>query len=308
MRFPWRQARLLVYLMIVAGLFLVRGRVRWESLFPGSSPGAGDTLVVAGRDLAPGLVDRLVAFYQRDYPRLTIVVGGGGTNRALEDLINRQADVAFLVRPPRAEEQRLFRSADGDTVLWFSVALGGIAFLAEESSRPARLTEQDLDKLARGEAPPGFPRVYVPDPNRGLWDALQASRGSPARDPQAGSGIVFLKDEAEILAALRADPGALGVASTLALPEPLPSGVVMVRVGDASGKAVLPTYENIGLGEYPVTHALYASCRNRGDIQGAKFVTHLTGARGQRQIEKAGCVPALLYLREVVLTTHPMGN
>jgi ABC-type phosphate transport system substrate-binding protein len=98
------------------------------------------------------------------------------------------------------------------------------------------------------------------------------------------------------------------VASTLALPEPLPSGVVMVRVGDASGKAVLPTYENIGLGEYPVTHALYASCRNRGDIQGAKFVTHLTGARGQRQIEKAGCVPALLYLREVVLTTHPMGN
>jgi ABC-type phosphate transport system substrate-binding protein len=307
-RFPQRQVRLLVYLLVVAGLFLARGEIRWKNIFSGFSSGAGDTLIVAGLDLAPGLIDRLIELYRRDYPELCIVVRGGGTNHALEDLINRRADVAFLVRPPNAEEQRLFRSVDGDSALWFPVALGGIALLAEGSSDPDPIIGPDLWRLLDRGNSSRFDRVYAPDPNRGLWDALQASLRIPPGDPEAGGGIVFLQDEMQILAAVRADPGALGVVSTLALPEPLPSGVAMALVGETPEEAVLPTYENIGLGEYPLIHALYASCRSRGDIQGAKFVTLLTSGPGQRQVERAGFVPALLYLREVVLTTHPMGK
>lgn len=307
-RLPWRQARLLLYLLVVAGLFLARGDIGWDALFPRSPAAAGDTLVVAGRDLAPGLIDRLVAVYRRDYPGLDIVVRSGGTNHALEDLLDGRADVAFLVRPPRAEEQDLFRSVAGDSALWFSVALGGVALLTAGSADPGPVTGRDLRRRLDGTDASRFARVYAPDPNRGLWDAFTASLGTSAEDPEAGTGIVFLEDEAAILSAVRADPGALGVASTLALPEPLPPGVAVVGVGDAPGNAVLPTFEDIALGEYPLIHALVASCPSRGDVQGAKFVTFLTSGPGQRQVERAGFVPALRYLREVVLTTRRVGD
>jgi ABC-type phosphate transport system substrate-binding protein len=308
-RVPWRQARFLLYLLVVAGLFLARGGIRWGNLIPSSPTGAGDTLLVAGRDLAPGLVDRVIDLYRRDYPDLEIVVRGGGTNHALEDLINREADVAFLVRPPREDEQGLFRAVGGDSVLWFPVALGGIALLTQREADPGPILPSDLRRSWDEGASFPFDRVYVPDPNRGLWDVLRDSLGIPREEPEPGGRIVFLRDETEIVAAVQSDPGALGVASTLALPEPLPSGVAMARVGgESAGQAVLPTYENIGLGGYPLFHVLYAACRSDGDIQGAKFVTYLTSGPGQRRIERAGYVPALRYLREVVLTTHPVGK
>lgn len=305
MPFPWRQARILVYLVVIAVLFLTRGDPRWNALFRARG-GGGDTLVVAGRDLAPGLVDRLTENYRRDYPQLTVTVRDGGTNRALEDLVNRRANVAFLVRPPSPREQDLFRSVNGDSAVWYPVALGGIALLAGGTGNAVTL--EDMLRLGNGSVPSPFRHVYAPDPNRGLWDAFQASLDIPRRDPKAGSGVVFLRDEAQILDAVRSGPAALGMASTLALPASLPSGVALVRVGSPPDSAALPTYETIALDRYPLVHTLYAACRGGGDIEGAKFVTYLTGGPGQRQVERAGCVPALLYLREVVLTDHPLGK
>lgn len=303
---PWRQARILVYLVVIAALFLARGD-RLKALFPGGHAGAGDTLAVAGRDLAPGLVDRLTAAYHTDYPSLALAITGGGTNRALEDLINRQADVALLVRPPSAREQGLFQSVDGDSALWFPVALGGIALVAGGAG-PDSVTREDVTGLGDGRAPARFRRVYAPDPNRGLWDALLGALGKPPKDPPAGSAVVFLRDETAVLDAVRSDPDAVGLVSTLTLPSPLPPGAFILRAGVAGGAAVLPTYETIASGGYPLIHDLYAACRATGDIQGSKFVTYLTGGPGQRQVERAGCVPALLYLREVVLTDHPLGK
>jgi ABC-type phosphate transport system substrate-binding protein len=308
MRFPRRRARFLVYLLVVVVLFLARGGIRWNDLLPGAPGGSGDSLIVSGRDLAPGLIDRLTGFYGREYPELKVRVLGGGTNRALEDLINRRADVAFLARPPGAEEQLLFRSVDGDSALWFAVALGGIAVLAGVDADPDPVTRADLQGLLDGRSPGRFERLYVPDPNLGLWDALKVSLEMPPRDPEAGGRVVFLRDETGIRAAVRAEPGALGVVSTLTVPETLPPGVSIVPVGTTGEETILPAYETIASGEYPLIHTLYAACRSRGDIQGAKFVTFLTSGPGQRQIERVGVVPALLYLREVVLTRHPIGN
>ena len=38
------------------------------------------------------------------------------------------------------------------------------------------------------------------------------------------------------------------------------------------------------------------------------FVTYLTSDRGQRQIERAGILPARQTLREIVLTRGPIGK
>jgi ABC-type phosphate transport system substrate-binding protein len=307
--FPWRHVRWLLYLLVVGGLLLARDGIRWGDVFPGAGEGEG-VLIVSGGDLAPRLLDRALELYRRDEPDLRARIRGGGTNHALEDLINGDASVGLLVRPPTPGEQELFRAVDGDTVLWFPVALGGIALLAGEDRGGPPLDPSDLRGLLTGSSSPRFDRVFVPDPNRGLWYALHAALGLPSPE-EAGGGVVFLADEAGILEAVRMEPRGLGVASTLALPDSLAPSLALVplRGGeDAPAEGVLPTYENIGHGVYPLLHTLYAACRERGDIEGGKFVTYLTSKPGQRGLERGGFVPAYRYLREVVLTTHPVGN
>ena len=97
-RKSWFRYRVVIYALVVVGLLLYRNQINWSRLtaaFKGDGP-AEKSLVLAGRDLAPGLVDVLVEHYRRDYPDLDIRTQGGGTNQALEDLVNRRADVAFL--------------------------------------------------------------------------------------------------------------------------------------------------------------------------------------------------------------------
>jgi hypothetical protein len=70
----------------------------------------------------------------------------------------------------------------------------------------------------------------------------------------------------------------------------------------------LPTYENVATGVYPLYHSLFIACRENGDREGGMFVTHLSSARGLRQVERAGVVPARQVLREIYLNTNPIGE
>ena len=302
------QVRVAVYVAVIAALFLVRGGMDWDRLLSRvpSTATPDSTLSLTGIDLAPELVDRILAHYRRDYPRVRITAAGGGTNRALEELANRRTDVAFLARPPSPDEQRLFRSAGGDTALWFPIALGGIAFLQARNSSDS-LTVEEIRSFLGDEAGPRFDRLYAPDPNLGLWDAFLGvlSVFPPGTPPP----VVFLESEHAVIESVRGDPRSLGLASSLSLPEDLePLGVRTVAVRSGAGAWAFPTYHAVGSGDYPLRHHLLVSCRGNGGIQGAKFVTHLTSARGQRQVERAGFLPARRVLREIVLTRNAPGE
>ena len=111
--------RVVIYLLIIVVLYKVRGGSQWRRLLyriPGLAK-ADTTLILTGSDLAPVLVERLAHLYRGDYPDLEVLVRGGGTYHALEDIINDRADVAFLCRAPSQAEQELFRSVDKDTAL-----------------------------------------------------------------------------------------------------------------------------------------------------------------------------------------------
>ena len=64
----------------------------------------------------------------------------------------------------------------------------------------------------------------------------------------------------------------------------------------------------VARGDYPLYHYLYVACRPHESIRGTMFVTHLTSDRGQRQVERAGYLPARHPMREIALTTHPLGK
>jgi len=119
-----------------------------------------------------------------------------------------------------------------------------------------------------------------------------------------------LQDEPAVIQAVANDPDALGIGSTLSLPDTLSGyGVRFVRIlPDTGSVAVGPEYERIGYGEYPLHHYLYAACLANGSVRAAMFVTHLTSDRGQRQIERTGVLPARQTVWPIVLTRRPVGS
>lgn len=305
-RRTWFLVRLAIYIAVIATLALVRGGVGWRRIAGALSTDHGHpALVIAGRDLAPELVDVLVSKYRLDYPDLEVTVRGGGTNQALQDLINGRADVALLYRMPGEDERRLFRAADGDTAIVVPVALGGIALLAPLTGDTTAIALPELDAFLAGRPSTLRPPLYATDPNDGLW---QAFRGDP--QPSATAPVVLLADAGAVLAAARDGGGALGLASTLTLPADLAAAGVhaMSVAAHADSAPAAPTLENLAAGRYPLRHRLYAACRATGGIEAAKFLTHLAGGRGQRQVERAGYLPDSRVLRDIVLTRHPVGD
>jgi ABC-type phosphate transport system substrate-binding protein len=80
---------------------------------------------------------------------------------------------------------------------------------------------------------------------------------------------------------------------------------VAVAPDSEGAAAARPTHEAIAAGSYPLWHHLHVACRPGGGIEGDKFVTHLTSARGQRQVERSGYLPSRQVPREVILSTTP---
>jgi phosphate transport system substrate-binding protein len=300
--------RIALYLVVIAVVFLVRALGEGRGLgfrFPTESDSV-TTITLAGRDLAPTLIPELVEGYRRDFPHLHVLLEDGGTARAIEAMANRQAAVGLLYRPPLASEQRAVREAVRDTVEYYPIALGGIALLVNPASRLDSLTMDEVRAMARGDRSPLAGRMYVPDPNQGLWSAFRAAAGVQPGTPEPDS-VVFLKDEGAVVQAVAADPEGIGIASTLNLPAQGAAAYRALLVTPDGGKAAVPPdYERIGYGEYPLFHYLYVACLPNGSLRGAMFVAHLTSDRGQRQIERAGFLPARIPLREIHLTRDPI--
>lgn len=321
----WFLIRIAVYLAVIVGLILARGGVPWRQ-FKTALKGVGDkhpTLTLVGRDLAPPLVERLATEYQRDYPALRVDLLPGGTNQALDALLAREADVAFLLRTPTAVEQELFRQADSDTAVVVAIGVGGLVLLAGAEASVGPLTVDALrtalatPATAAAELWPGLApycsRLYACDPNEGSWEAFGEALGlaGVALAAQGDSQIVFLADPAAVIAAVAADPESWGLVSTLdAGLDPAagpPAGTRFVGVVAAKEQtAVAPTSANIAAGSYPLHHFLYAACRGSGSLEGIKFVTHLASARGLRQVERAGVIPAKLVARTIQLSHDPV--
>jgi ABC-type phosphate transport system substrate-binding protein len=299
--------RLLLYIAAIT-ILLVKIAPNSKNLLrlPAFAP-ADSTLTVAGADLAPELIRAAVEQHRIDYPNLTIHLQGGGTAGALEALANGGADAAFLNRPPTAREQALIREARRDTVLWAPVAVGGLVFVRAAGPPVDSLSVEGLRRFLTGEPDTRFRTLYAPDPNQGLWDALSERLGLSGSELPKPAGVVFLADETTVLETIRTGGSDIGLVGSLNLPGDL-GGLVTIPVAGDSGRAGPPTDEAIATGRYPLFHHLYVACLDRGGLTGSMFVTSITSDRGQRRIERAGYLPARRVLREILLSTNPVGK
>ncbi|MBD3162114.1 MAG: hypothetical protein GF346_07380 [Candidatus Eisenbacteria bacterium] len=278
---------------------------------PEPSPPLEDHLVLSGLDLAPRLIPRVADVYRDLYPEHEIRIRPGGTRQALEDLLNRRANVAFLNRPLTAAEREIVRGV-GDSALSFPIALGAIAVLARRDAPIDSLPIEDLrvwlaEKRAIGSrfADGGEVRFYAPDPNLGLWEAIREQLDLP---PEVGEGVYWLASDRQVAQAVSKDPQGIGFASLLALEEDLDRlSVEAIRVpAMPESVAVPPQAMEVATGGYPLYHYLYAACRPAGGAVASGFVSFLYSGRGQRLVAREGFLPAREAPREILLTNQPL--
>ena len=307
-RRTWFLVRLAVYVTVVAVLFVVRGTPDWRAMtrLVTGQANADSVLTIAGRDLAPDLVDQLLAHYTRDYPQVTVRTSRGGTNQALEDLINGQADIAFLYRPPTAGEQAQMHAIDGDTVVVVPIAVGAAALIAAAGADTAALDLAGFRQLLAPAQAGGRTRLYTVDPNDGLLAAIGQRLGGTVA---VGPDVVFLVDTQDVISAVVTDTTAWGLVSSLSVDLPGERRIAVRPLTAGPGApSARPDHERLVTGDYPLFHSLYVACRGRGDIEATKFVTHLASARGQSQVRRSGAVPAQLVPRSIVITREPPGR
>jgi phosphate transport system substrate-binding protein len=304
--------RLLVYTLILMVLFVWRVLPGLRAHFPGGSPTPANdrALVLTGGALAPDLAARLIAHYRELYPLIDVHLRGGGTRQALEELINGDADVAFLSREPTAAETAAIRAA-GDSAMTFPIALGGIAVLTSKRTDIDSLAVDAIRELARGAGPAAGSRVrgrrlYATEPNSGLWTALTAQLGLPDAPP---STLAWVGADSDVVDAVARDASGLGFASTLDLPADLEArGVKALWVYQGERGARGTDARSLAAGDYPLIHYFYVSCRPSSGALASGFVTYYYSGQGQRLIAREGFLPAREVGRDIILTRKPLGE
>jgi ABC-type phosphate transport system substrate-binding protein len=299
--------RALLYIVAIAALAAwklwptMQGEIKKVQNVQKASEGA---IVISGSDNAANLVMESIAQFKSDYPKIEMSMNGGGTISALEDLLNRRADVAILSRPPLPREIEI-ATGHGDSLLFFPVALGGISLLAHRQSAIASVSVDHLRQAVEagmGQLPVAGRsfRVYGPDPNGGLWNALLerlevGTSLQPAYAPVA--------EGADVLTAIRNDPESIGFASDLtfelAADDP---DLVAVPIVVEAGSSFAPTKANIMSGSYPLFHYVYMCTTARRGPLAAGFVTYFSQSTGQKWVARRGFLPARLPVREIRLT------
>jgi ABC-type phosphate transport system substrate-binding protein len=307
------RARYLIYALVVLVLLVFRTIPSLRSTIGAAKRASSPEheLVVSGLDTAPDLIPRVVAYYGSLYPQLRMDVRAGGTIRAAEDLINQQADVAFLSRPLLAAEDSVVRAL-GDSLMIFPVAVSGTLVLAATSSpKIEAVSVGALRAVLRGrratelDAFGGVPRVFVPDPALGLWGAVAGQLGLA---DTVGANILWVENDRAVVQAVAQDPRALGLVSALALGQQPMDGCRTIRVMEEAGDvATDPTQDRIAAGQYPLYHRLYAGCRVGAGAEAAAFVSFASGPAGQMLVRREGFLPAQEIAREIQLAERPVG-
>ncbi len=138
-------------------------------------------------------------------------------------------------------------------------------------------------------------------PTQGSWDAFARALGLDPEAAAASPRVRFVESAAAVIGSLATRPDALGLLGGFALPAAAGAARALPVAATAAEPARLPERAAVAAGEYPLLVFLYLCHREDASVETAKLVTHLTSPRGQRQIERAGFLPARRVLREVLL-------
>ena len=231
----------------------------------------------------------LVKGFKRANPGIPVELKRPGSGPGLAALLAGRADIAPTSRPANRSELLAAKKA-GVELRAQMIGSYGVAIIVNEANPVKNLKPSQVRALfsgkttdwskVRGAASPV--NVYTLDRNTGARAGFQtlAMRGD-----QYSPSAKALPDYAALIAAVAADPNAIGYADM----GPLPTGVRALLINGEPPNSVA-IYEQV----YPYANALYLYPVQRRETPAArKFIRYALSRNGQRIIQKAGFVPRL---------------
>ena len=231
----------------------------------------------------------LVKGFKRAHPGTTVTLKRPGSGAGLEALLAGRTDIAPTSRPANRSELLAAKKA-GAKLRAQMIGSYGVAIIVNEANPVKNLKPSQVRALfngktadwskVRGAAAPV--NVYTLDRNTGARAGFQtlAMRGD-----QYSPTAKALPDYAALIAAVAADPNAIGYADM----GPLPTGVRALLINGEPPNSVA-IYEQV----YPYANAIYLYTVQRRETPAArKFIRYALSGNGQRIIQKAGFVPRL---------------
>lgn len=227
----------------------------------------------------------------RDGMPLVVEIERGGSATGMRDLIDGNAELAMLSRPPTAHERddgwQLGNLDSGDQA--FVLALDGIAVVVHADSPLHALRIDQVRGLVGGRirnwrevGGADLPvHRHVPAEGSGSREVLeQRVLGGVALD----GAVQVDRDARATLAAVAADPDAIGIVNLRAA---LPGTVRALAISDG-GEAIAPTRLEVVSEDYPLVRRLTLYGGQMMTALGRSFALYATSAPGQQAVARTG--------------------
>lgn len=273
-------------------------------------PALKGRLVSGGSGLVTILINRWASEFAALYPGVAFDIYGGGSTASLSDFLAGKVDLMPMGRPLEPDEVALFKSKFGGEPEEIVVAQDAVGIYVNKINPLAGLTLSQLDRIySRDAKHDGQPAEFwrdlgVDGPLAGeriTCYALNQAQGTHQlfRDAVLSGAdyrfdVHFELVSSSLVQAVGADDAGIGFASVMWAT----ARTRFVPLQAADGSYLLPTYENVVNGRYPLTRPMRIVFHRKPDGSMnpvvREFLRFIVSRRGQRIIALAGSYPLTL--------------
>jgi phosphate transport system substrate-binding protein len=252
---------------------------------------AQSKITVKGSDTMVILAQKWAELYMKNNKQVQIQVTGGGSGVGITALINGTTDICNASRPMKQTEIEKLKARYNTLGVEIPCAKDGVTIFLNESNKVNELTLKQLSDIYTGKTR-NWKELGGNDAEIRLY----------GRENSSGTYTYFHDEvvKADYAATVQSLPGTAAVVNAVKKDvNGIGYGGAAYAVGvkhamvkkDANSKAILPTNESIGKGEYPITRYLYMYLRNRPTGETKKYIDWILSPEGQMVVTEVGYFP-----------------
>lgn len=280
-----------------------------EGGFRGQGPTGTLRLLVT-----PGLVpvaERQTAAFMRRYSGARITLTPSTARESVAALAAGETDAVILDRPLNDEERRVLETNE---IVYREILIGtdAVAFVVPAANAARGLDVAALRRLLQGEPvawadladstggglPPGNAALALAPLNTGAVELLTTTL-LPGRTPPRPAHAAT--DEEDVLSWVARTPGGLGVVPMVTFRADSTGRLRTLALPDSTGRLTLPTQRTVDAGTYPLRQPVTLIVVSSRNSLNASFATFARDVMGQEAVLRAGLVPAVMPVREIIL-------
>jgi len=261
--------------------------------------GTAREVVVRGSDTLLNLVQNLAEAFTATQPDVTVSVTGGGSGVGISAIISNETDIADASRSIKSKEIATAR-ANGVNPTEYVIAVDGVCIIVNASNSIEKLTIDQLGQLYQGKVT-NWSAVGGPNQKVSLY----------GRQPSSGT-FVYVRDEAvkgeyaasmrqmngnaQIVEAVKADPGAIGYVGVGYARE---QGIKILQLSKDGASYYSPLDEQaINSNVYPLARPLFQYTNGKAKGDAKAFIEFEIGPDGQKIVNDQGFYPLTQGLKD----------